>query len=118
MSCQQPRPSRPHDEVRLQTTPDGTVPPTDGSSREEPHYNPPERPEVSSHAELRLLQRGGVDAWPVSKVWRNASPVTLEARHYHHAKYSETFDVVLIEYYGVIVTVLRGAYEEFSGVAG
>lgn len=73
----------------------------------------PASPHPSCHAKLRLLQRAGVDAGSLMTAWTDGVAVGLEGRAYHHAKYNEALGVVLLEREGVIVTVLRAAYEKF-----
>ena len=77
----------------------------------------PARPVVSSHAKLRLLQRAGVNAGTVADAWQESTPVAITYREYHHAMYHHALDVVLLERSGVITTVLRAAYEEFTEAA-
>lgn len=74
----------------------------------------PSRPHPSCHAQLRLLQRAGVDAGSLVTAWTDGVAIGLEGRAYHHARYNEPLGVVLLEREGVIVTVLRAAYEKFT----
>lgn len=71
-------------------------------------------PQASSHAQLRLLQRAGLQARSVAHAWRSGTPVAVEYRDYHHAKYNEALDVILLERGDVVTTVLRAAFEEFT----
>lgn len=75
-----------------------------------------EKPDVSSHAELRFVQRTGIGEQSVARVWREGEPVKVEARDYHHARYNAENQAVLLAHGGVITTVLDATFEEFRRV--
>lgn len=71
-------------------------------------------PRVSSHAQIRFVQRATVNGGTAGSAWRDGTPVEVECHDYHHARYNETLNVVLLARGGVITTVLDATLTEFT----
>lgn len=71
-------------------------------------------PRVSSHAEFRFLQRTGLIEVSPDAAWRAGTPVTVDGYDYSKARYDPILDVVLLARDGIVTTVLKAAYTDFT----
>lgn len=74
-------------------------------------------PRVTSHAKLRFLQRAEVVDISPDIAWETGTPVEVEHYDYQHARYHAFFDVIFLARDGVLTTVLKAAYTDFTEVA-
>ena len=69
---------------------------------------------ISSHADLRWVQRAHDFDRRLERAWEESKPVSIDYRDFDQVRYDSQTETLLCVRDNTIVTVLRAAYEDFD----